>query len=161
MHRRTYTLLASVLLLAPISWLGFAAPAAASPPQVATGTFTTLSDLLTPFRIADGNIFPDEVLSLAYAGDLTGMATDTDTLVVHSDGSYEGHGTEVGTSVTLGGRTGGFTAAFVFRGSGVPYSGTLIFTGGTGGLAGLHGEGTFQGDAFGNQTYSYRYWFAP
>jgi hypothetical protein len=45
-------------------------------------------------------------------------------------------------------------------GSGANYSGTFTVLKATGGLAGLHLQGTFQGNASGN-TYSYNYHFDP
>jgi hypothetical protein len=66
-------------------------------------------------------------------------------------------GTEVCGSCTIGGRTGSYIAAYsvTVSVSGV-VAGHLTFTSGSGGLAGLQGEGTFTAD-----TYSYNYRFAP
>jgi hypothetical protein len=139
-------------------------PAAASQPVTATGTFAILTDAFAPLRSADGNSFSTEIATLSYDGDLTGPATDTDTFVSYKDGSFSAHGTEICTSCTLGGRTGAFTATFSYKGSptasGFRYVGHLTFTGGSGGLSGLHGQGTFQGNELGS-SYSYNYAFAP
>jgi hypothetical protein len=137
-----------------------ATPVAARPPAVATGTFTFLSDTLSPIRSADGNIFLGEVASISYAGDLTGVVVATDTLLVHSDGSVDGHGTEVCSSCTIGGRTGSLTAVFAFHVSGGQLTGTETFTSAAGGLSGLRGGGTFEGNGAVN-TYSYSYHFEP
>jgi Protein of unknown function (DUF3224) len=139
---------------------GFAHQAVASPPAAASGGFTFLSDALTPIRTADGNLFLDEVASISYTGDLNGIAAATDTILVHSNGSVGGHGTESCATCTLDGRTGSFTAAFTFRGSGAQFTGHETFTSASGGLAGLHGGGTFAGTPLGD-TYSYNYRFAP
>lgn len=144
-----------------VAVIGLAQPAAASPPATATGTFALVGEDYTFLRAADGNAFFAGVLSLAYAGDITGSAVDTETFVVHPDGTFNVHGTEVCTSCTIGGRTGDFKAVFVLTGgpSFTQYTGHLTFVCGTGGLAGLHGGGTFIGTDAGS-TYSYRYQFA-
>lgn len=141
---------------------GFSLPGAASLPATATGTFTILSEDFTFVRAADGNSFFAGSLSILYAGGLTGPATDTESFVVYRDGTFRGHGIEVCSSCTIGGRTGGFTAVFEFSGGPdfTEFAGRLTLIRGTGGLAGLHGGGTFQGTG-GVNTYSYRYHLAP
>lgn len=140
---------------------GSIAPASAAPPMSASGAFTFGSDTFTPLRTADGNTFFTEDATLVYTGDLTGPASDTATTLVYSDGSFSSHGTEVCTACILAGRTGDFTAVFTLAGSPTgQYAGHETFVRGTGGLAGLHGGGTFQGNGTAN-TYSYHYFFAP
>jgi Protein of unknown function (DUF3224) len=136
----------------------FAVPAAASTRGRATGTFIFLQDTRTPVGEADGSQLLKEVATISYTGDLTGIASATDKLIVHADGSVNGHGTESCHSCTIGGRTGSFTAHFTFHGSAGQISGRETFIAGTGGLAGLHGGGRFQGSPTGN-TYSYHYVF--
>ena len=137
-----------------------AMPAAAHDGGTATGAFTFLSDTQTPIRQVDGNLFIHEVASISYTGGLTGIADANDIVVVHSDGSVNGYGTETCHSCTIGGRTGSFTAVFAFHGSSAGITGTEIFLSASGGLAGLHGGGPFQGGPAGN-TYSYDYRFTP
>lgn len=136
-----------------------AIPAAADSRGTAVGALTFLSDTQTPIGHAGDNLFLHEVASISYTGGLKGIADATDTLVVHSDGTVSGYGTETCQSCTIGGRTGSFTAVFAFHGSATGITGTEIFVRGTGGLAGLHGGGPFQGGPAGN-TYSYDYRFA-
>jgi hypothetical protein len=134
-----------------------ASPPSAGKPATATGTYSAeFTDTL--IREAAGNVFFSEVGLGAYAGDLSGPFTDSDILTVYSDGSFSAHGTEVGEGCTIGGRTGNFTARWELTGTSEPFhiSGHLTFTGGTGGLAGLRGEGTFSED-----SYSYSYQFEP
>jgi hypothetical protein len=133
-------------------------PAAASTPVRATGTFTNLSDTLTPLGTAGDDTYYDEVLPLSYKGDLTGIAIDTDILVMHKDGSLHAQGTETCASCTIGGKTGAFVATWWLAGTTTAYAGTLLVTRATGGLAGLHAGGAFKGTATG-QTYAYTYWF--
>jgi hypothetical protein len=137
-----------------------AMPAAAHGGGTAAGAFTFLSDTQTPIRQVDGNLFIHEVASISYTGGLTGIADANDIVVVHSDGSVIGYGTETCHSCTIGGRTGSFTAVFAFHGSSGQITGREIFLSASGGLAGLHGGGPFQGGPAGN-TYSYDYRFMP
>jgi ABC-type Fe3+/spermidine/putrescine transport system ATPase subunit len=141
-------------------FMGAAHPASATLPATANGSFAFLSDTVTPMRSADGNLFLGEVASIEYSGGLTGVVTATDTIVVHGDGSLNGHGTETCTSCTIGGRTGSFTAVFEFTGANGQFQGTYTFSAGAGGLTGLHGQGAFQGN-FASNDYSYDYHFEP
>ena len=136
---------------------GCAPPAAASPSAVASGSYTFVQTSQTHIRTAGGDSFDLLVFSVTSVGGLTGVATDTFTAATHADGSVDAHGTEVCSSCTIGGRTGSYIAAFSLTGSAAGVlAGHLTFTSGSGGLAGLHGEGTFTVD-----TYSYNYRFAP
>ena len=150
----------SVVVLA-----GFATgPAAASPPETASGTFSLPSDAFTPIRNAGANSFFLEQASRLYDGDLVGVASDVDVFVARGD-YFRAHGTETCTDCTIGGRgPGDFTAVFTYEGvsnaTGFTYSGHLTFLGGTDGLSGLHGQGTFSGNEAAN-NYAYSYFFAP
>ena len=135
-----------------------AMPAAAHGGGTATGAFTFLSDTKTPIGQAGGNVFIHEVASISYTGDLTGIADADNIVIVHSDGSVTGYGIETCHSCTIGGRTGALTALFAFHGSSTGITGREIFISASGGLAGLHGGGPFQGGPAGN-TYSYDYRF--
>ena len=158
MHR-LLTIAASVVAVSAV----LALPAAASPPATATGTFTTQVVSFNVFRETNGVAFVHEVDTDTYTGGLVGAATDTYTSrAVFANGSQTGDGTEVCNSCTIGGRTGGYTAVFNFTipAGGGNFTGTETFISGTGGLAGLHGGGSFQGDGITN-TYSYSYHFDP
>jgi hypothetical protein len=128
-----------------------------SPSAVASGSYSFVQTSSTHIRTAGGDSFDLQVFSLTSVGGVTGVATDTQTAVTHADGSIDANGTEVCSSCTIGGRTGSYIAAYslTVSVSGV-FAGQLTFTSGSGGLAGLHGEGTFTAD-----TYSYNYRFAP
>jgi hypothetical protein len=92
---------------------------------------------------------------------LNGNPSDSDTFLLYKDGSFSAHGTEFCGDCTIGNSgPGGYTAVFSYTGSGTQFAGHLTFTGGTGGLAGLHGQGTFQGNGVLN-TYSDNYSFGP
>jgi hypothetical protein len=112
---------------------------------------------------ASGTTFYSDFLVGQYSGDLTGAFTDTGTFVTRADGSFFGYGTEVCTGCTLAGRVGDLTATYNFQGtatgtlSHAGAGGHLTFISGSGGLVGLHGQGTFTLAG----TYSYAYSFAP
>src|SRR5215469_15550973 len=86
--------------------VGFVPHAAASTPVTATGNFGYSLVSQTPIRTVGDTTFFATVASVPYFGDLTGTATDTEIDIVHSDGSFTAHGTEVCMSgCMLGGRT--------------------------------------------------------
>ncbi len=131
--------------------------------RTANGYFgTTISDVYTTLGTFGGDTYYRENLTFLYTGDLTGTATDVNYIVLHADGSFESYATEVCTGCTLGGKTGSFTAAYYIDGvdfNNLIYTGYFAFTGGSGGLAGLTGAGTF-GGANANYSYSYNYRFS-
>ncbi len=137
-----------------------AMPAGAHPAGTATGAIEFLTDTKTPIAQAGGNQFIHEVASISYTGGLTGIANANDLLIVHSDGSVIGYGTETCDTCTIGGRTGSFTAVFAFHSTPTGIEGNEILVSGSAGLAGLRGGGPFQGGPAGN-TYSYEYRFTP
>jgi len=137
-----------------------AIPAAAHDRGTAAGAFTFLSDTKTPMGQAGGTQFIHEVASISYTGGLTGIADADNIVIIRSDGSVAGYGTETCHACTIGGRTGSFTALFAFHSTSTGVEGNEIFLGGSRGLAGLHGGGPFQGGPAGN-TYSYGYRFTP
>src|ERR1700686_2223377 len=140
-----------------VALAGCGPPAAATPSAVASGSYTFVQTSSTPIRTAGGDRFDLLVYSLTSVGGVTGIATDTLTTATHADGSVNATGTEVCSSCAIGGRTRAYIAAVsvAVAVAGV-IAGHLTFTSGSGGLAGLHGEGTFTAD-----TYSYNYRFAP
>jgi hypothetical protein len=150
-----------------VAGVALAAPASAGPPDTASGSFLEITGASTVTRVADGNLFVSGSDTGVYSGGLSGTVSDVWTAVVHKDGSFETKGTETCPFCTIGSRTGSFSAQWVFRGAYLPdgtgpFTGTLVFKSGTGGLAGLHGSGKFAGDVVaGTETYSFSYLFAP
>ena len=157
MSSRVIRTIVSSTTVVVVALAGCASPASASPQAVASGSFTSVQTSKTHIRTAGGDSFDLLVESVTSVGGLTGVATDTFTAATHAGGSWNADGSEVCSSCTIGGRTGSYIAAFSLTVSvaGV-LAGHLTFTSGSGGLAGLHGEGTF-----GAGTYSYKYRFAP
>ena len=157
MSSRVIRTIVSSTTVVVVALAGCASPASASPQAVASGSFTSVQTSKTHIRTAGGDSFDLLVESVTSVGGLTGVATDTFTAATHAGGSWNADGSEVCSSCTIGGRTGSYIAAFSLTVSvaGV-LAGHLTFTSGSGGLAGLHGEGTFAAG-----TYSYNYRFAP
>jgi hypothetical protein len=127
--------------------LGVAPSVGATPPSQATAIYSTLlSFTQTPIRTADGNTTFAIVDSFVWMGGISGTATDTATVTVHPNGLLTSHGVETCSSCTIGGRTGSFTAVFTLTSNATAtqiYTGRFTFLSATGGLAGLHGGGTF------------------
>ena len=146
-----------------VALAGFAAgPAVAGPPETATGTFTLTSDTFDPISDAGPNSVFRETASLLYTGDVVGEASDVGVFVARGD-AFRARGIETCTGCTIGGRgPGDYTAIYTYKGTanatGFTYSGHLTFLGGSGGLSGLHGQGTFTGNEVSTE-YSYRYFF--
>jgi hypothetical protein len=125
-----------------------AVPASATPPSTLSGTFAVVTATATSTRTADGNTFTTFERTAALSGTFTGTATDTVTLVMHSNGTTSLRG--AGTCVcTVDGRSGTFD--YRFNGTGTfptSASGQFVLGHGTAGLAGLHAQGSFSGDFF-------------
>jgi hypothetical protein len=132
------------LLLAAGATLVVVQPASASTPIPVTGTFFFVAaPVPSDFRTADGNtfvtlFFPAGVLT----GDITGTFTEQLSFVTHPDGSQNLHGNATCTCAVAG-RTGVLVfdnIAGTTSPSGV--SNAHFVLSGSGGLAGLHGQGT-------------------
>jgi hypothetical protein len=141
MRRLLFLVVAAVVAMA-------AAPAAATPPTPLSGSFAVVTATQTSVRTAGGNTFITLERVASISGTFTGTATDTVKLVMHSNGttSLRGEGTCV---CTVEGRSGTFD--YRFGGAGTfptSASGHFVSGHGTGGLAGLHAQGTFTGDFF-------------
>jgi hypothetical protein len=118
------------------------------------GTFSTFTDYAILVGPAASSRYNSELSGGAYHGGVSGAFTDYGTEIVGKNGSLTGWGTELcPVSCKIGGRKGGFSATYYYSGNG----GTLTFTAGYGGLAGLTGGGTFFYPASGPPTYSYSY----
>jgi hypothetical protein len=132
------------LLLAAGATLVVVQPASASTPVAVTGTFFFVAaPVPSDFGTADGNtfvtlFFPAGVLT----GDITGTFTEQLRTVTHSDGFQNVHGNATCTCAVAG-RTGVLVfdnIAGTTNPSGV--SNAHFVLSGSGGLAGLHGQGT-------------------
>ena len=125
-----------------------AAPAAATPPSPVTGEFAVVTATPTSSRTANGNTFVTVARTAVISGTFPGTTTDAVTLVMHSNGttSLRGEGTCICTVGALSG-----TFDYRFEGSGTfptSVSGQFVVGHGTGGLEGLHAQGSFSGTFF-------------
>lgn len=132
------------LLLATGAAVVAVQPAAASTPIPVAGTFFFIAAPVTSdFRTADGNafvtlFFPAGVVT----GDITGSFSEQLHVVTHADGSQNVQGNATCTCA-VGGRTGTLVfdnIAGTANASGVSEANFVLS--GSGGLAGLHGQGT-------------------
>jgi Protein of unknown function (DUF3224) len=140
----------AVIAFAAVGALGalLAAPASAGAPSISvTSTFTHTSVTTTAFHQngSSGSVTVTQTVTAVYAGDMSGNVTEVITLVVRADGTGSFHGVDT-CSCTLASHVG--TIQLPFDGiinPGDTFQGHFVLQGGTDGLAGLHGEGTFQG----------------
>ena len=132
------------LLLAAGAALVAVQPAAASTPIPVAGTFFfTAAPVPSDFRTADGNAFVTLFfLAGVVTGDITGSFSEQLHIVTHPDGSQNVHGNATCTCA-VSGRTGTLVfdnIAGTADTSGVSEAHFVLS--GSGGLAGLHGQGT-------------------
>jgi hypothetical protein len=149
---------AALLVTAPV--------AAASPPTAFTTSFQNTSMVLTGFRQADGNTFISQTLQVMVSGDLSGSAVQHLDVVFHPDGTFNLKGVSVCTCTLAGtGLSGTITELGVGTGveldTGVSVSGQFTIGDGTGGLANMHGVGTFESSNGSSGMQSGVYHFDP
>lgn len=150
--------LAALPALAPL----FLLPAAhASALSSGSGSFTTTGEVIS-VRHADGNTIVTATEVQTITGVLDGTRRAEGTEIFHPDGTFTAHDSGTFTG-TIDGRTGSITISGASSGAGNTGSGLLVGDRGTGGLAGLHLQGTFQpvitGATTAEGTYSVRFHF--
>jgi hypothetical protein len=152
----------AVSLLAMALSVVFPLAAFASAPVHTTASGTLLSHTQNLVRAADGNLIFSAVDIVSLTGGVSGLVTDTYTLTVHADGSIAGHGIETCSACTIGGHSGGYTEVFSFTATAnfATFAGSFAVLSGSGGLSGLHGQGTFQGAGL-SETVALNYHFEP
>jgi Protein of unknown function (DUF3224) len=148
-------LLLSVLLLTPL--------ANASTPTTGSGSFTsTVTDISV--SQADGNTIITATETQALSGPFSGTRVAEGVEVIHPDGTFNAH--DIGTFTgTVDGRSGTVVITGSSTGVGDSGSGRLVAELGTGGLARLHAQGTFEpmitGPTTAAGTYSVQFHFDP
>lgn len=155
---------ALALAAASFATIGLAPAASATTPTTGTGGWGPPAPPVTiSSRSADGNTIVTQVSVFDDYGVLTGTDIDLITYTFHPDGTVTFTAVSAYTGMVAG-RSG--TISFHFEGTGntVSFKGhfqTLSGTG-TGALATLHGQGTFQGSfTTGAGTYVFQYHFDP
>jgi hypothetical protein len=150
--------LTSALLLS----LGIAHPAGATTPTAGTGTLTVnlATFQVTSSRLAAGNSIITYTDAGLFTGAIAGTYTEVGTIITHADGSQNLKGSDSCTC-TVDGRTGSYEDSFWATGvAATTFAEGSVVVSGSGGLAGLHGEGTFQG-TLALTTYSVGLHFDP
>lgn len=131
-------------------WLAVAPAAYAGEPTQGVGTFTVSFSPVFE-RMANGNTFLDYTFVENSLGIADGTRIGTGEVVIHADGSLNTSNTGTFTG-SIAGVSG--TTEMDYRGSGTfaLAEGSYTATHGTGGLAGVHVEGTDSGSATGPTT---------
>jgi hypothetical protein len=127
-------LLASLLLL-PVG-------VSASTLSSGSGIFTATGEVISVHQ-ADGNTIVTATEVQTLSGVLTGTRVASGTMTFHPDGTFTAHDTGTFTG-TIDGKTGSITISGASTGTGSTGTGQIVGDRGTGGLAGLHLQGTFQ-----------------
>jgi len=127
-------LLASLLLLP--------ASANASTLSSGSGSFTATGEVIG-IQQADGNTIVTATEVQTLTGVLSGTRVASGITIFHPDGTFTAHDSGTFTG-TIDGRTGSITISGASSGTGNTGSGQIVGDRGTGGLAGLHLQGTFQ-----------------
>ncbi len=107
-----------------------------------SGSFTTTGEVIS-IRHADGNTIVTATEVQTLTGVLTGTRLATGIQIFLPDGTFTAHDTGTFTG-TVDGRTGSITISGASSGAGNTGSGQIVGDRGTGGLAGLHLQGTLQ-----------------
>ena len=119
----------------------------------AKGTATTLSSTTTSVRQDGSNTISSITLQSVFYGDITGSFTNEETDILHPDKTVTFSGRSTCTC-TVAGKSGilmwSYTGTSTADGS---FQGQFFDIQGTGDLAKLHGQGTFQGQGA-HSTYS-------
>lgn len=118
------------------------AGASASALSSGSGSFTTTGQVIS-VRQAGGNTIVTATEVQTLTGALTGTRMATGIEIFHPDGTFTAHDSGTFTG-TVEGRTGSITISGASSGTGNSGSGRIVGDRGTGGLAGLHLQGTFQ-----------------
>jgi hypothetical protein len=133
----------AVLAALPLLASLFLLPAAhASTLSSGSGSFTATGEVIS-VRQADGNTIVTATEVQTLTGVLTGTRVASGIMIFHPDGTFTAHDTGTFTGA-VDGRTGSITISGASSGTGNTGSGQIVGDRGTGGLAGLHLQGTFQ-----------------
>ena len=146
------------------------AEAGGGPPQSASGGFFPCFTQTSARQVGENLIITFDVTTTA-TGTFTGSLNGTELDVIHRDGSINLHGTALFTGTINGSPEG--TLFFTYNGIGNANTGHetlhIVGTQGTGGLAGVHFQGTAEGtlgdecdgDFGGHGSYNGQVLFAP
>src|SRR6266508_145879 len=150
-----------VLGTLPLVLLLSSPAAATGPPAAATGSFTQVSFTSSDERVVGAVFMFDFTETDVLTGTLTGTSVLEGSCVVRPTGTASCQALETFTG-TVDGRSGTaeFWNVFEVDGATGSFSGRFTALGGTGDLASLQGQGTFEGTGT-TGTYALRITFAP
>jgi hypothetical protein len=150
------TLMVLTLAFVPVVFgAGMRAAQAAPPPPNASGSFSP-SAPPTNFviRFAGPNAIITQTSTDVLTGTFSGTSVFQERLVFRADGSFTGHDVQTFTG-TVNGVAGTATSVLAYAGDATSVHGHFVQVSGTGGLANLRGQGTFEGSNItGLGTYS-------
>lgn len=127
----------------------------ASAPTPASGSFAaTIAPVET--RSADGNTVISFTFVETFQGTLTGSRVGSGRLLIHPDGTINVRVSGLFTG-SIGGASGSAILSDSASGSFSAFAANFVVTDGTGGLAGVHVEGTAAGAATGPATFAGTY----
>jgi hypothetical protein len=136
----------------------------ATKPTSAAGNFVVTSWAITSVRTANGNTFMNFANTETLTGTFVGTSTSAISVIVHPSGDFNVEHIMTFTG-TVDGKSGTMIIKFEAKGTGfgygAPVSAQWVIQKGTGGLAGIHGTGTFEGNALIGGAYSGQIHFSP
>jgi len=138
------------MALLAVAFLSLLPVANASRSSTGTGSFTATSTTMN-VRSAGPNTVIDSQSSFTATGFFTGTCVGTTRSVGRSNGQSTAHGSCTFTG-TIGDKSGTLVFRLEFTGVGASFQGRFVGVQGSGGLAGVHVSGTFQGMATGMTT---------
>ncbi len=140
----------SVLLLA----LVLTAPALATQPTTGTGFFFPVADpVITDIKTANGNTFITQIVVYNLTGVIEGVYIQEERIKVDANGLAIVQASGNCDPCMVGGQTGTAEIRVIGKKDG---TGQFTIVGGTGGLANLHGHGTFN-SLTGEFAFSYHF----
>ncbi len=150
------------LSAAVVAAICLASAALATTPLTGTGAFTPAAPPTTiSTRSADGNTIVTQIQKFVDTGVETGTETDTVTFIFHPGGTFN-FNADVAFTGTVAGRSGTLAQRFEGTGDAATFNGQIETLSGTGDLANLRGQGTFEGSSTtGAGTYTFHYHFDP
>ncbi len=152
---------AALFLLALLPVLAVAS-AYGTKPAVGHGTVSLVSSVkVGTTRTADDNTITTFKNTFKLTGPLTGMAVAMERDVNHTrTGVVSFHGLANFTG-TVNGKTGSMMINYVGHNNGTFIQGQFVILGGTRGLVGLRGQGTFHGSITAPLSYTIKWHFEP
>jgi hypothetical protein len=126
-----------------------------------SGTFTFTVTSMTITHLADGNTFIAYTYFETQSGTISASGSGTGSLIIHPDGTIKAMDAGTNTGTIAGSAIGTFTRLGIGTGTFASNSGTLLISGGTGGLEGVHGLIHWSSPTGNGGTYSGQVEFTP